>query len=138
MTNQASEDELDRILAEAIEDSVRAGMRYGTKQEREKIPMYPFSIDEPVVELRAAILDWHNKQIEAVIDRLEGEVQDIATSKPSVAYATSIATNKVLYTIEAERNKLKADPRLHYHGQGWPAACTLDHKLKESSDDKDS
>ena len=22
----------------------------------------------------------------------------------------------------------KRDPRLHYHGQGWPSACTLEHK----------
>lgn len=59
--------------------------------------------------VKQAILDWHNKQVEELLDRLESEVQGIATSKPSVAYATSIPTNKVLYTIAAERNKLKEE-----------------------------
>ena len=56
---------------------------------------------------------WHliqahtNAEIARTLDRLESEVQGIATSKPTVDYATSIPTNKVLYTIQAERAKLK-------------------------------
>lgn len=70
-TPNNQDDELDKILSEAIEDAVRNGMRYGTKQEREKIPISPFSIDKPVVELRSAILAWHNKQLSEV-DRAYG------------------------------------------------------------------
>lgn len=98
MTTDSTQAELTKILSVAIEDNVRAGMRYGTKQEREKIPMYPFSIDEPVVELRAAILDWHNKQVEEVLDRLEKEINTGRTFTND--YVISEA-------IEAERNKLK-------------------------------
>ena len=53
------------------------------------------------------VKDHTNAEIARTLDRLESEVQGIATSKPTVDYATSIPTNKVLYTIQAERAKLK-------------------------------
>lgn len=45
--------------------------------------------------LKQAILDWHNKQIEVVLDRLENNIR------------TGMVKVSVLDYIEAERNKLK-------------------------------
>ena len=50
------------------------------------------------LEANQAILDWHNKQIEAVLDRLEKEINTGRTFTND--YVISEA-------IEAERNKLK-------------------------------
>ena len=49
------------------------------------------------------ILDWHNKQVEAVLDRLEGR------ARGAFDYEADIEeyTEDVLTSIEAERNKLK-------------------------------
>ena len=53
---------------------------------------------------KAAILDWHNKQIEEVLDRLENQVKSLIR-KPD---GTSIGAEYIpLSAIEAERNKLK-------------------------------
>lgn len=51
------EERLSNVLSEHLEKNIRDGMRYGAKQEREKIAIFPFSIDEPVIELRKAILE---------------------------------------------------------------------------------
>ena len=69
------------------------------------------------LEAKQSILDWHNKQIEAVLDRLESHAFDIKqTIKVSQYPARSVyepelidAFNKVVSVerIKAERNKLK-------------------------------
>lgn len=69
-------EQLTAILAEHIEQNVRNGMRFGAKQEREKIAIFPFSIDEPVGELRDAIMqlataDRKRVALEARIDELQ-------------------------------------------------------------------
>ena len=48
---------------------------------------------------KQALIDWHNKQVEEVLDRLES----------TAAYGTDIEeyAEDVLSAIEAERNKLK-------------------------------
>jgi len=63
--------------------------------------------DEHIKPFLDIITAHTNAEIARTLDRLESEVQGIATSKPTVDYATSIPTNKVLYTIQAERAKLK-------------------------------
>lgn len=49
------------------------------------------------------ILDWHNKQIEEVLDRLEGRARGAFDYEADIEeYAEDVLT-----PIEAERNKLK-------------------------------
>ena len=71
-TNQTSEDELKQLFATLFYDDY-----------------YDFAID--------SILDWHNKQVEAVLDRLESK----ASYDPS---GRSPLINPL--EIQAERNKL--------------------------------
>lgn len=52
-------------------------------------------------EAKQATLDWHNKQIEAVLDRLESSIDD---GKKSHSMAV------ISDAIEAERAKLKDTP----------------------------
>ena len=51
-------------------------------------------------EAKQALLDWHNKQVEAVLDRLEGQSRraDDCTDDTLVVK---------MVRVEAERNKLK-------------------------------
>ena len=106
-TNQASEDELNRILAEAIEDNVRAGMRYGAKQERENIPFFPFSIDEPVLRLKQSIHAYIRTEKLKLLDNLERKsthyTPDGLVADGLDPWAVSVST------INAERNKLEAE-----------------------------
>lgn len=62
---------------------------------------------EKYQEYQASLERVKEQARQDLLDELEAEVQDIATSKPSVAYATSIPTNKVLYSIAAKRTSLK-------------------------------
>ena len=66
--------------------------RWGGRQRTEVRSM----VDK---KTRQAILDWHNKQVEEVLDRLES----------TAAYGTDIEeyAEDVLSAIEVERNKLK-------------------------------
>ena len=54
------------------------------------------------------VLDLINSQALQLLDRLENKVQSIATRKATVAYATSIPTDKVLYTIQEERKQYES------------------------------
>ena len=61
------------------------------------------TMDEFVPEAKQAILDWHNKQVEEVLDRLESErdSHDADTGcSDELGYIP-------LSAIQAERNKLK-------------------------------
>ena len=59
MDNQASEDELDKILEDLVYDTPNS---YG----------YPPDFDPDFAKAKQAILDWHNKrELEAMIDTLE-------------------------------------------------------------------
>ena len=84
MTNY--NERLDTILAEHREwmRGVRTDRLVGTSSEATK----------------QALIDWHNKQVEAVLDRLESQVRraDDCTEDTFVVKAIR---------IEAERNKLK-------------------------------
>lgn len=72
---------------------------------------------------KQALLNWHNKQTEALLNEL---LVDVSSPNARIDQA------EMIELINLYIDKLKADPRLHYHGQGWPSACTLEHKLKES------
>ena len=60
-----------------------------------------------------AILDWHNKQIEAVLDRLEAQfVEEMVV----IFGETEFKRQVPLSAIEAERN-LKTGKKILLHGQ---------------------
>ena len=61
---------------------------------------------------KQAILDWHNKQIEEVLDRLEAEKLDLPTTPVDSHGYPQGGIQRIypfipLLAIEAERNKLK-------------------------------
>ena len=71
---------------------------------------YPKNTDfrEDAIRL---ITDWHNKQIEEVLDRLEARLAEEASGirqiKTDYAYGFTAANDQTNEAIEAERNKLK-------------------------------
>ena len=68
---------------------------------------------------KQAIIDWHNKQVEAVLDRLEGRARGVFDYEADIEeYAEDVLTS-----IEAEHNRLN------------PSKSTPFNKLKESSND---
>ena len=79
--------ELDEILGHWIKGYINgsAGGFYVTNQTKQDI------------------LDWHNKQVEEVLDRLEGRARGAFDYEADIEeYAEDVLTS-----IEAERNKLK-------------------------------
>ena len=84
------------------------------------------TMDEFVPEAKQAILDWHNKQVEEVLDRLESErdSHDADTGcSDELGYIP-------LSAIQAERIKLQA-------GGDWQGIAILTAmKLKEQPNDK--
>ena len=78
------------------------------KEDRERV------VREAKLEAGAkqAILDWHNKQIEEVLDRLEAEKLDLPTTPVDSHGYPQGGIQRIypfipLLAIEAERNKLK-------------------------------
>lgn len=61
----------------------------------------PFEV-KPRHNAKQAILDWHNKQVEEVLDRLEGSNKRLGDIDSHTE-----AWGIPLSAIEAERNKLK-------------------------------
>ena len=60
------------------------------------------------------LLDWHKKQVEEVLDRLEGEntIYKDYKYKDGILIGTQIVGEGIpMSAIEAERNKLKGDQR---------------------------
>ena len=55
-------------------------------------------------QAKQALLDWHNKQIEEVLDRLEAQSVEEAVV---IFGMTEVKKQVPLSAIEAERNKLK-------------------------------
>ena len=84
------------------------------------------TMDEFVPEAKQAILDWHNKQVEEVLDRLESErdSHDADTGcSDELGYIP-------LSAIQAERIKLQA-------GGDWQGIAILTAmKLKEQPNDQ--
>ena len=69
-----------------------------------------FIDDGSIGDAKADILDWHNKQIEEVLDRLEDEnsIFKDYRYKDGVLMGTEIVGEGIpLSAIQAERNKLK-------------------------------
>lgn len=62
-------------------------------------------------EAQTAILDWHNKQVEAVLDRLSDKCEEKEGTKnlplSSAEHEFNIATQDIRNAIAAERAKLK-------------------------------
>lgn len=127
---QRNSDAIVKAAIEAIEDKASTmttptpdeqELREALKKDFHKLYVKQFTADFKVKRLVRDIeidimpldnLQAHTaKAVSDVLDRLEVEVQDIATSNLSVAYATSIPTNKVLHAIQADRQKLT-------HGKG--------------------
>ncbi len=76
-----------------VEDNLRTAEEFKT-----------LALPKVLAEAEQALLDWHNKQVEAVLDRLEaqwGETIDNTLGKPIRIKFVSVSA------IEAERNKLK-------------------------------
>ena len=96
-TNQASEDELERKLMSLFARSAEFGRVFltsATKEEfAESIRAGALDHQEAAHEAMKLIIDWHNKQIEAVLDRL--------------TVADNISDRACSEAIEAERAKLK-------------------------------
>ena len=80
-------------LDEALERLAVAGRGWGVS-ESVQIESMRSELDEA----KQAILDWYNKQVEAVLDRLQVSIDD---GKKSHSMAV------IRGAIEAERNKLK-------------------------------
>ena len=83
----AEQQELDEILGRWIKGYINgsAGGFYVANQTKQDI------------------LDWHNKQVEEVLDRLEGRARGAFDYEADIEeYAEDVLTS-----IEAERNKLK-------------------------------
>ena len=87
--------ELDEILDEFLTDIYMNNEHFAANQE---------ALDKTKEEPMQAILDWHNKQVEEVLDRLYEEQRTWMHehSELKLGYATYM-----LSLIEAERNKLK-------------------------------
>ena len=87
----AEQQELDEILNQPV--SKTADASYG-EWEVVGLP-----------EAKQAILDWHNKQVEAVLDRLEGRARGAFDYEADIEeYAEDVLTS-----IEAERTRLRGD-----------------------------
>ena len=68
----------------------------------------PLKRQETINVAKQAILDWHNKQIEELLDRLESKRQSIAVHNFTDGFSPAGVINAVpISAIEAERNKLK-------------------------------
>ena len=65
---------------------------------------------EFIESLKQAILDWHNKQIEEVLDRLELNMRGKTVIDTAEGWKEFIRKH-VNGAIEAERNKLKESKR---------------------------
>lgn len=90
--------ELDEIL-----EKVRYAAYYADYHANHTQEHINSIIAEHVAEQKQAILDWHNKQIEEVLDRLE----QVHRANPLWVGMTQRVIP--LSAIEAERNKLKED-----------------------------
>lgn len=58
--------------------------------------------------IKQALLDWHNKQIEAVLDRLEQSAPDYSEMDSyNRSFLKAMYENTIIEAIKAERAKLK-------------------------------
>ena len=92
----SKQSELDEIINSAYEGEVSwtHDQLDGTNMVDDVIK----GIEDEKAKTKQAILDWHNKQVEEVLDRLEGSIDDGKLSH---------RMNVIKAAIEAERNKLK-------------------------------
>ena len=64
-----------------------------------------YIVPQEGIELTKALLDWHNKQVEEVLDRLEGRARGAFDYEADIEeYAEDVLTS-----IEAERTRLRGD-----------------------------
>lgn len=88
-------EELDDILDTLAEKSADSDSSLGY------VEAYEFA-----QEAKQAILDWHNKQVEAVLDRLEAQfVEEVVV----IFGKTEVKKQVPLSAIEAERTRLRGD-----------------------------
>ena len=75
-----------------------------------------YIVPQEGIELTKALLDWHNKQIWEVLNRLEiqGQIVDTRLCKREIVATPHSA-------IEAERNKLKEEYDGKKQGEGSPS-----------------
>ena len=91
--------ELDEILKEVREASWSMGLQNAPLGQLHN----PRNNNRATDEAKQDILDWHNKQVEEVLDRLEGRARGAFDYEADIEeYAEDVLTS-----IEAERNKLK-------------------------------
>ena len=108
--------ELDEILKEVREASWSMGLQNAPLDQLHN----PRNNKRATDKAKQAIIDWHNKQIEEVLDRLEaqwGETIDNTLGKPIRIKFVSVDA------IQAERNRLNQSKSTHFN------------KLKEKRDE---
>ena len=85
-----TQSELDELLNDYLNACI---YEQGTAWEQE----------EKIAEAEQAILDWHNKQVEALLDNIEASINNHTTPYERDLLTRSYVRN----TLNFERNKLK-------------------------------
>ena len=97
MTPTEQDKELDEILDYFLTDIYMNNEHFAANQE---------ALDKTKEEPMQAILDWHNKQVEELLDKLETSMRGKTIVDTAEGWQEFVRKH-VNGAIEAERNKLK-------------------------------